>query len=247
MQKTGCILSIILCGILPHPALAENSMPAAPENPWYMNGSVTLASEYMTRGFSDSDNRPALQGNIILGHNSGWEAEVWASNVDYNDGGEAKVQVDFYLSYTFALGPGDLSLGAGYYTYPAADSSLHYNHGEFFSLYALDIENIGSFGTEFWYAPNIAGNAGKAVYVNTTAEIPLPWVENLSLVGSLGHQWIEKNTRFGAPDYADGSLGLAYTYDPVTLDVRYYDTSISKSFCDNLCGPRMAASLTWNW
>lgn len=127
MQKTACILSIILCGILPHPALAEDSVPPAPENPWYMNGSVTLASEYMTRGFSDSDNRPALQGNIILGHDSGWEAEVWASNVDYNDGGEAKVQVDFYLSYTFALGPGDLSLGAGYYTYPGAASSLHYN------------------------------------------------------------------------------------------------------------------------
>ena len=100
---------------------------------------------------------------------------------------------------------------------------------------------------EIWVAPDILTDAGTGVYINSTADIPLPFLENLSLVGSLGYQWIDDNARFGVPDYAEGSLGLAYTYAPFTLDVRYYDSSLSQTTCDNVCGPTVAGSLTWNW
>lgn len=77
--------------------------------------------------------------------------------------------------------------------------------------------------------------------------MPLPVLEGLSLVGHVGHQWVEDNDRFGAPDYADYSLGLAYAFEPFTVDVRFYDTSISEDRCDNLCDARVAGSITWDW
>jgi len=242
------ILSGLLLAVSIVPAQAQTPAETTEEaTPWYINGSLTVASEYMTRGFSDSNNKPALQGGIVLGHASGWEAEIWSSNVDYNDSHEAKAEVDFYLSYTLEAGPGDLSLGAAYYIYPGADQSLDYDHHEFFALYKTALQSIGDFGAELWVSPDILTDAGTGVYINSTADIPLGFVNNLSLVGSLGYQWIDDNARFGVPDYAEGSLGLAYTYEPFVLDVRYYDSSLSQTTCDNVCGPTVAGSLTWNW
>lgn len=72
-------------------------------------------------------------------------------------------------------------------------------------------------------------------------------LDGLSLVGHIGHQSVEHNVRFGAPDYMDYSVGLAYSFEPFTLDVRFFNTDISEARCDNLCDGRIAGSLTWEW
>lgn len=226
------------------PAVAEDS---APESPWGISGYLTLASEYMTRGFSDSDNHPALQGGWVLSHESGWEAEIWASNVDYNDSNEAKFELDFYLSYTMTAGPGDLTMGGGYYVYPGADKDLDYNHYEIFTKYSADVASFATLGGEVYYSPDFFGDSGTGIYVNATADVPLPVVDGLSLVGSVGRQWVEDNARFGVPDYTDYSAGFAYEFEPFSVDVRYYDTNLSKTTCDNLCDSRVAGSITWSW
>ncbi|HRI77198.1 MAG TPA: hypothetical protein PLX33_09435 [Alphaproteobacteria bacterium] len=40
---------------------AQESDDAESAGPWTLSGSATLASEYMTRGFSDSDSKPACK------------------------------------------------------------------------------------------------------------------------------------------------------------------------------------------
>lgn len=250
---TAAVFSALTFAALPvyaEEAAASNAAPAAEEatGPWALSGSLTLASEYMTRGFSDSDSHPALQGNVVLEHDSGWAAEVWASNVDYNDSWEAKAEVDFYLTYTFGLGPGDMSVGAGYYWYPGAKRSLDYDHYEVILGYESALpDDIATLGAEIYYSPDFFGDSGTGVYIKATADVPLPVLDGLSLVGHVGHQWVEDNDRFGAPDYADYSLGLAYAFEPFTIDVRFYDTSISEDRCDNLCDARVAGSITWDW
>jgi len=157
---TAAVFSALTFAALPvyaEEAAASDAAPAAEEaaGPWALSGSLTLASEYMTRGFSDSDSHPALQGSVVLEHDSGWAAEVWASNVDYNDSWEAKAEVDFYLTYTFGLGPGDMSVGAGYYWYPGAERSLDYDHYEFILSYESTLPNdIATLGAEAYYSPD---------------------------------------------------------------------------------------------
>ncbi len=202
---TAAVFSALTFATLPVYAketAASDAAPAAEEaaGPWALSGSLTLASEYMTRGFSDSDSHPALQGNVVLEHDSGWAAEVWASNVDYNDSWEAKAEVDFYLTYTFGLGPGDMSVGAGYYWYPGAERSLDYDHYEFILSYESTLPNdIATLGAEAYYSPDFFADSGTGVYLAATADVPLPVLEGLSLVGHVGHQWVEDNDRFGAP------------------------------------------------
>lgn len=227
---------------------AEAAEQDTAAGPWDLSGSVTLATEYMTRGFSDSDSHPALQGNVVLSHESGWAAEIWASNVDYNDSWEAKVELDLYLTYSFGMGPGDMTLGAGYYLFPGAKESLDYEHYEFFATYESTLPNdIATLGAEIWYSPDFFLDSGNAVYVAATADVPVPAVDGLSVVGHIGHQSIEDNVCFGIPDYTDYSAGLGYTFDPFYVDVRYYATDVSKARCDNLCGPTVMGSITWEW
>jgi uncharacterized protein (TIGR02001 family) len=242
-----CALAVLIAAA---PARAEEAAEAdsAPSSPWEWSGYVTLASEYMTRGFSDSDNKPALQGSVSLAHENGWAAEIWASNVDFNDSWEAKVELNFYLTYSFGLGPGDMTLGGGYYWYPGASQVLDYDHYEVFASYEAALPNdVATLGAEIYYSPDFFGDSGTGVYVTTTADVPLPVVDGLSLVGHVGRQWVEDNARFGVQDYTDYSAGLAYTFDPFTVDVRFYDTNISDARCDNLCDARVAGSLTWSW
>ncbi|HCS23122.1 MAG TPA: TorF family putative porin [Alphaproteobacteria bacterium] len=227
---------------------AQESDDAESTGPWTLSGSATLASEYMTRGFSDSDSKPALQGSVALEHESGWAAEIWASNVDYNDSWEAKVEVDFYLTYTFGLGPGDMTLGGGYYWYPGARRAFDYDHYEFFASYESTLpDDVATLGAEIYYSPDFFADSGTGVYVTATADVPLPVADGLSLVGHVGHQWVEENDRFGVPDYLDYSLGFAYSFEPFTVDVRFYDTNVSEKRCDNLCDARVAGSITWEW
>jgi len=247
-----CAAAFLLLAAAPaaaeEPAETAAGAPAEAAGPWEWSGYVTLASEYMTRGFSDSDNKPALQGSIALAHESGWAAEIWASNVDYNDSWEAKAEIDFYLTYTFGLGPGDMTLGGGYYWYPGAQRSLDYDHYEIFASYESTLpKDRATLGAEIYYSPDFFGDSGTGVYVTATADVPLPLADGLSLVGHVGRQWVEDNARFGVKDYTDYSAGFAYTFDPFTIDVRFYDTNISDADCDNLCDARVAGSLTWSW
>lgn len=171
----SCLLATALAAA---PVRAEDAAEAqeTAASPWEWSGYVTLASEYMTRGFSDSDNKPALQGSVSLAHESGWAAEIWASNVDYNDSWEAKAEIDFFLTYSFGLGPGDMTLGAGYYWYPGASRALDYDHYEIFASYESALPNdVATLGAEIYYSPDFFADSGTGVYVTAPPMYRCRW------------------------------------------------------------------------
>ena len=66
--------------------LAEEAPPAAVEAPksdFSVSGNVGLFSDYIFRGYTQTENNPALQGGFDVEHASGLYAGVWASNVDW--------------------------------------------------------------------------------------------------------------------------------------------------------------------
>lgn len=44
---------------------------------------LTLASDYRTRGISQTQNDPAVQAGVTLAHSSGLYLGAWSSNVDF--------------------------------------------------------------------------------------------------------------------------------------------------------------------
>lgn len=106
---------------------AEQATPS----PW--SGNVTVASQYVSRGFRQTWGQPALQGGIDYTSPSGWFAGTWASTVSpyFVEGGH--VEWDLYGGYAGSHGDLDYKAGLYYYSYPGAEISAtgtSLNYGE---------------------------------------------------------------------------------------------------------------------
>ena len=66
------------------------------------------------------------------------------------------------------------------------------------------------------WSPNFFFETGSAVYLEGGADISLPY--DFTLAGRIGYQWIQRNVRYGAPDYANWSV--AVTREVAAGDVR---------------------------
>ena len=66
---------------------------------------VTLTSQYVSRGMRQTWGRPALQAGLDVAHASGWSFGTWASTVSdrFIEGG--RLEWDLYGGYTGTLGP----------------------------------------------------------------------------------------------------------------------------------------------
>lgn len=115
MKKS--LIALALAGAFAAPAFAEE---AAPVSPHTFTGNVGLFSNYIFRGISQTQNKPAIQGGFDYSHSSGIYFGTWASNIGWvNTKDNASLEWDFYGGYrgTFA---DDFSYDAGVlkYYYP---------------------------------------------------------------------------------------------------------------------------------
>jgi uncharacterized protein (TIGR02001 family) len=185
-------------------------------------GSVAFTTDYVFRGISQTDEEPAIQGALNYNHESGVYAGLWGSNVDFNDGDEAHVEMDAYFGYAGAMDALGYDVGAIYYAYPGADSDLDYDYWELKGLLSYSFDNaaltpkiIGS----VFYSPEFFGDTGDAVYVN--GALALTVAEGVTLNASVGWQSIDDTT----PDsYVDWKLGAAAEYAGLLFDLSYTDT-----------------------
>jgi uncharacterized protein (TIGR02001 family) len=113
MQKSKLLVAV-LGTLIAMPALAEDS-------PFSAN--VSLTSNYLFRGMSQTGTKPALQGGFDYANPNGFYAGVWASSISWiSDAGSATnagTEIDTYLGFssTFAT---DFTYDVGIlrYNYP---------------------------------------------------------------------------------------------------------------------------------
>lgn len=68
-------------------ALLSSGAQAAPAvSSWQSSGNLTLISDYLFRGISQTNEGMALQGSLMLAHSDGWYVSSWASNIRFGDG-----------------------------------------------------------------------------------------------------------------------------------------------------------------
>jgi uncharacterized protein (TIGR02001 family) len=237
------LIGVSLSATLINPAIAQETAASA----WTLSGNGAFKSDYAFRGFSQTDEEPSVQGSIDLNHESGFEASLRGSNVDFNDGDEASSEIDATASYTMPLGSGDFTLGGIYYAYLGAYSSLNYNYVEAYSGYAFNIGSVADINGQVFYSPDFFAGSGDAVYTLASVSVPVQQMEGLSLNGSLGHQWIDDNAQFGAEDYSDWSLSASYTWEKISFGLTYHDSDISEGDCSSLCDQRIVGSLSYSF
>lgn len=193
---------------------------------------VGVASDYIFRGFSQTDEDPQLFGGIDVTAGQ-FYAGVWASNVDFLDSTDA--EVDLYAGFKPTVGPVAMDLGVLYYGYVNAPSGSHYGYLEGKIAGSVPVGK-GSIGAAFFYSPDFFGPVDNddAYYFEGNASYAI--TDKLSVSGAVGHQAISKTTA----DYTTWNAGLGYAINGhLGVDVRYWDTDYKSKISDG----RVVASL----
>lgn len=192
----------------------------------------TVSSDYLFRGISQTRNRPAAQLTLDIEHSSGLYIGGFVSNVAFA-GTNARQEVDALFGYRFTVAGVKLDLGGVYYAYPGSNTPLNLEWFEFAARASYEFEPFKVLGSAF-YAPNFQAESRNAVYLEAGVEIKIPGgflPGDFTLAGRFGYQWIDRNDRFGTPDYANWSVTLSREIYGFTLTAGYFDTNISRSEC----------------
>ncbi|PJB69018.1 MAG: hypothetical protein CO093_11615 [Alphaproteobacteria bacterium CG_4_9_14_3_um_filter_47_13] len=202
-----------------------------------ISANVGFVTEYSFRGIAQSDEHIALQGGFDLSHSTGFHAGIWGSNVDFNDGDEASVEIDIYGGYEGSIDQLTYDIGAIYYAYPGADSSLDYDFYEAYLALGYDFDVL-SISASVNYSPDYFGSSDNSQYYALGMEVPLP--ADFTLSAHVGHQAIQDNASFGVPDYTDWSVGLGYNLESFDLSLQYVDTNLDEpQECADGCASRI--------
>ena len=81
-RPRSTLAALAIASLLPAAALAQTTpaAAAAPESEFTFTGNLGLYSQYVFRGISQTNEKPAVQGGFDLGHKSGFYVGTWASN-----------------------------------------------------------------------------------------------------------------------------------------------------------------------
>src|SRR3954469_18200259 len=91
LGATVALFSAAVSGQTPTPGTSPGTAPpaagapatAAPEPDFTFTGNVGIYSQYVFRGVSQTNEKPALQGGFDLGHKSGLYVGTWLSNISW--------------------------------------------------------------------------------------------------------------------------------------------------------------------
>jgi uncharacterized protein (TIGR02001 family) len=199
-----------------------------------LTGLGAVASDYLFRGISQTRNNWAFQGTADLEHESGVYVGAFITNAKflaspYND---TRQELDLLAGYRFTVANVKLDLGYIAYLYPGQDKPPGTQLNEFQEVglkasYTFDPVKLQA---AFFYSPNFFGRSGDGYYVEGGADVTLPF--GFTGIGRLGYQWIERNPRFGTPDYLWFAVGLQREiFAGINAAVGFYGTNIRKREC----------------
>jgi uncharacterized protein (TIGR02001 family) len=212
--------------------------------PGEFSADVTLTSDYVFRGSSQTGSNPALQGTFgySLGLQKTFGAPVpiniygsaWGSNVQFgNDqanaaeaGDSAYMEIDLTAGINTEIKGVSVDFFTIWYTYPDT-SGAGLDYVEYGGGLGYDF-GLFSVGASLYYSPDYTGNAGEFWYFSGDVSVPLPFKFTVDL--HVGTQWFD---RAANEDYTDWSVALSRDVLGFTLSVMYVDTDLE----DNVdCG-----------
>lgn len=216
--------------------------PAAAASQWDVLFGTALTTNYVWRGISQSDRKPAVQGYFEVDFKAtDWltlYAGIWGSSITTVI---ANAEIDNTAGVRFSWGNFGLDLGADYYYYPdptfpslKGDTSISYV--EFYAKPSYKIADWLSISGQIYGGDNF-GNSGESAWyysgmVTVTPPITLPGGITTSISGEVGRQTYSSGYKTLAGvsshvvDYTQWNVGVDFIYKAITLDLRYYDTDI---------------------
>jgi uncharacterized protein (TIGR02001 family) len=224
-------------------ALLASTSPVLAEIP-NVSANATLATDYVFRGISQTNNQFAIQGGFDWASDMGIYLGTWASSIDssfFAGPTDPQIELDLYGGYSNEMSNGfGYDLGYLRYQYPGGDD---FNTNEFY----LKGSYMG-FSASVNYSPelNFLGVDGSGWYWAAAYDHTFPYEIGFNAhVGYNAGQAFSDDDALGGT-YTDWSLGLSKTVIGVDLGLTYTDTNVSKSDCGglNVCDGRFVASIS---
>ncbi len=221
----------IITSIMAGSALLMSNVTLAEDSPHEFSANVAIATDYMYRGGSQTDEQPAISGGFDYGHSSGVYVGVWASNVDFQDIGlpSSNIELDYYGGVAGEFSNGiSWDVGGLYYHYAGTKDSEEATLGgdaDFFEVYGSlgytfsNVQLEPAVGIFFAYSPDYFGEVGDSYYTALDLGLSLPY--GVSLAGQIGWQEFDRDSN---TDYSHYSVSLSKDVSIFTLDVSWYDS-----------------------
>lgn len=189
-----------------------------------LTANVTLASQYVSRGFQQTWGRPALQGGFDYSHPSGFFAGTWMSTVSPKWIQDGFMEWDLYAGYGGTVGDVSYKAQLYYYLYPGAKlqppfalKDTKYDYGEVL---------IGAtwkwFTLNYWYTytKDYFGYNSDTLFIgNDRHSRGSGYVDanfNYDFGGGYGlllHYGREQVKNFSSFDFEDYKISLTKTFD----------------------------------
>jgi uncharacterized protein (TIGR02001 family) len=222
---------------------APNPSPAqvGPDSPVEFSFRAGLASDYIYRGTTLSAHWPAV----------GAAAEATLGML-YGAGSIASVKLPTQPAAEITTGGGirpklgdvQFDFGATYFAYPgeAPGSSVAggINYWEALARADTKVADLVRVAGGFAYSPNVSNTGAWSKYAafGLGIDLPsklLPQDISASVTGGAGYFWFGNQSPalggFPLPAYLNWNAGVTFTKKMLNLDLRYYDTNLSKENC----------------
>lgn len=223
--------ALVFAGVIAAPpmltstaALADAAAATSP-----ITANVTLASEYVYRGISQTREKPAIQGGFDYAHASGFYAGVWGSNISWLEDADtsgaidsSSVEIDLYGGYKGKIND-DFSYDVGFlrYQYPG-DYAAGVNSPNTNELYIAGTWKMVTL--KYSYAlSDLFGyiDSDGSQYIDLSANFDLG--AGFSLGAHVGRQDIKNNSYY---DYTDWKLGVTKDFGAgLSVTGAYVDTN----------------------
>ncbi len=183
-----------------------------------VTGNVTLATDYVFRGVTQTDHGPAIQGGFDVGHGQ-FYAGSWASNVEFGDG--TNLELDLYAGVTPSAAGFDFDLGGIFYAYPGSPDGA--GEQDFFEAFAGVSRSHGDFGwdAKLSWSPDFYLESGSAWYGELGASYLI--AETFAVDARIGLSRFDDLT--GA-DYEDYQIGASTSWIGVDWDLRWHHSEL---------------------
>jgi uncharacterized protein (TIGR02001 family) len=182
-------------------------------------GNVTFTNDYVFRGYSLSNEHPAVQGSLTWSHPSGFFAGVWGSNLE--NGGQ-HLELDWSAGYSGSMDKFSYSATIVYYTYPWSNAADEYwegivQGGYDFGFMSADV-GVG-------YSPK-QSNLGDddATWIYGDVNVPIPMAGSFSpyVFAHLGNQ----QAAFHSGNYWEWNGGAGFSLLGLDIKLMYIDTNV---------------------
>jgi len=221
------------------------ALPASAEDG--IGGSLSVVSDYVYRGISQTNEQPALQGDVHYVGSRGFSVGLWASSVELNSWDGRSMELDAYLAYRLPLSVDwATKITAVHYAYPL-NSRFDYDYDEVFGTLAFRSNLFLTAGWTFdasRYTASTRYLHSDAFSYEAAGVVPL-WRALAANLG-VGHYAIQGVTGGG---YTYWNVGLGYDWHDWHLELNYIDTSDNavQLAGAQLAGSRLTAALLWRF